>query len=556
MTRTSLAAGRLRFSPALLASLVFLTAVAFPLLEIAREGRPLTYALDDAYVHMAIAKNLAQCGVWGVTPFAFSGSSSSPAWVVLLSLLYRVCGVNEYLPFFLNVVAGVAALFVAAMILRTYGARPFTQTLVLIALVVLAPMPSTAFTGMEHTLHLCLSFLLVHSVIRALCAPDCGPTGGFPYLLSSLTVATRYEALATVFVLSSLSFLKKRYRLGVLLGLASLIPVTAYALYAVASGDLPLPDSVLLKARPLQERSLADGTHLLTSLLATFIRLGWFAHVSAITAALAAAYLFCTTPAERKNLTANVAWLLVGIGNMVLQVAFGQLGWFYRYEMYAMGIGFLALGICIGASSGFKRKVSVVLLVVCCLVGVPRGYAACTSIGRASGNIFDQQYQMAMFVRRFYPEQTVVVHDIGALAFFNDKARIVDLYGLAAPQVARAKLGGLYDRTIVQRVSSSAGAKIAMVCPSWLAESGGAPPGWRKICSWRIANNLVCKDSQVDIYSLDASAREELSRGLSAYQASLPTGVITTFARSQDAQAVSGAGFSPASAIPGNSAAQ
>ncbi|MGH9386953.1 MAG: hypothetical protein ACRD2N_22015 [Vicinamibacterales bacterium] len=37
----------------------------------------LSYSLDDAYIHLAIAKNLARHGLWGCTPFHFSSSSSS-----------------------------------------------------------------------------------------------------------------------------------------------------------------------------------------------------------------------------------------------------------------------------------------------------------------------------------------------------------------------------------------------------------------------------------------------------------------------------------------------
>ena len=36
----------------------------------------LVYAVDDAYIHMAVAKNLARHGIWGCTPFHFSSSSS------------------------------------------------------------------------------------------------------------------------------------------------------------------------------------------------------------------------------------------------------------------------------------------------------------------------------------------------------------------------------------------------------------------------------------------------------------------------------------------------
>lgn len=37
------------------------------------------YALDDAYIQMAVGKNLAAHGVWGVTRHEFSGAGSSLA---------------------------------------------------------------------------------------------------------------------------------------------------------------------------------------------------------------------------------------------------------------------------------------------------------------------------------------------------------------------------------------------------------------------------------------------------------------------------------------------
>jgi hypothetical protein len=39
-------------------------------------GGSFTYALDDAYIHLAMAKNFP-LGVWGTTRYEFSSSSSS-----------------------------------------------------------------------------------------------------------------------------------------------------------------------------------------------------------------------------------------------------------------------------------------------------------------------------------------------------------------------------------------------------------------------------------------------------------------------------------------------
>lgn len=154
---------------------------------------------------------------------------------------------------------------------------------------------------------------------------------------------------------------------------------------------------------------------------------------------------------------------------------------------------------------------------------------------------------MAMFVRRFCHGQAVVAHDIGALGFFNEAARIVDLYGLANTEVTLAKLGGHFNRAVVERLSSSAGARVAMVCPTWLAESGGPPSSWSKVCTWIIPDNVVCKNPQVDIYCLIVAARDELARELNPYKALLPAGVICTWAPFDYRHAASARGSSPLS---------
>jgi len=58
----------------------------------------LVYALDDAYIHMAIAKNLTLHGVFGVTRYHFSSSTSSPLWTLLLAACFKVLGVRDQHP--------------------------------------------------------------------------------------------------------------------------------------------------------------------------------------------------------------------------------------------------------------------------------------------------------------------------------------------------------------------------------------------------------------------------------------------------------------------------
>ena len=46
-----------------------------------------TYAQDDPYIHLSIARTLAMHGVWGLSPDEFAGASSSPLWTGLLAAI-------------------------------------------------------------------------------------------------------------------------------------------------------------------------------------------------------------------------------------------------------------------------------------------------------------------------------------------------------------------------------------------------------------------------------------------------------------------------------------
>src|SRR4051794_10962657 len=92
-----------RHGPLFLALAVLWIALAALLAQtLPRTGGHLVYALDDPYIHMAIAKNLAFHGVWGVSADAFSSASSSPLWTLLLAGLFKVFGNHPGIPLVLN----------------------------------------------------------------------------------------------------------------------------------------------------------------------------------------------------------------------------------------------------------------------------------------------------------------------------------------------------------------------------------------------------------------------------------------------------------------------
>ena len=79
--------------PLLPALAVFLTSLTSALRVALRlTGGRFIYALDDAYIHMAVARTFALHGIWGCTPFHFSSSSSSLLWTFLLGAAYGIGG--------------------------------------------------------------------------------------------------------------------------------------------------------------------------------------------------------------------------------------------------------------------------------------------------------------------------------------------------------------------------------------------------------------------------------------------------------------------------------
>ena len=217
--------------PTVLALLVFGIATAASVESaLSRCDGHLVYAVDDAYIHLAMARTIVESGTWGIWPGQSAFASSSPGWTLLLALL-RVGGVRSvWTPLVLNVLAGallLAGLDVAARrLLVTDRARSW----LLVAAVFVTPMPALVLLGMETLAHAAAVVWLVGVVARLNDRPargvdgvlGVGPSGSglrgptpkarppAPVLssnaprlisvgaLSAISVALRYESLFVV----------------------------------------------------------------------------------------------------------------------------------------------------------------------------------------------------------------------------------------------------------------------------------------------------------------------------------------------------------------------
>ena len=210
------------------------------------------FALDDAYIHMAVARNVVVHGVWGVTPAEFTSATSSLAWPSILAAGFAVLGAREWLPLVLDLVCAAFLLRSAQRVLESGTVRPPRLVVLggLLAVTFLSGLPAVILTGLEHVLHAWLNLVFCYAVGRAL-SGDNAPRGRHAVTLVGLAVLlplVRFEALAVVGLAAVLHVLRRRWRLAFALAAAGLAPVGAYGALSLALGWWVLPNSVLLKS--------------------------------------------------------------------------------------------------------------------------------------------------------------------------------------------------------------------------------------------------------------------------------------------------------------------
>lgn len=521
-------------SPFLAAALVLIAVVAASLrLSLALTGGHLVYPLDDAYIHMAVARNLAEHGVWGVTRDGFSSSTSSLAWPLLLAAGHKVFGSVDAFPLALNLIAGLACLAVASAALAAHP--PWWRLAVLTSIVLLTPLPTLVLAGMEHTLHVCAALALAVLVARAV-KEDGGRRPREALLLAAAAAGAaslRYESLFLAAGAVAVLAAHRRRRLAMIVAGAAVAPLLAYAVLSVARGWYPLPNSVLLKGARFD---LSTGGGLLNLLGGRSLRmLAQTPHLLVLTVACLALLAF-GSPA-RRALPA-----LTAIATL-LHLQFADTGWLYRYEAYLVALGLLAVGVTAPAAVAavraatapggrFALAAATGLAAILAYPLAERGVRAVAETPRAAKNIFDQQYQMGLFLRRYYPGAAVAANDIGAISFLAD-VRLLDLYGLASMDVARARRAATLDRETLARLTAAHGTQVIAVYRSWFSQS--LPAEWLEAGSWRAPEKVVVADRVVTFYAVDAPGRDRLAENLRAFAGAMPADVAVRLPGAPDA---------------------
>jgi len=523
----------------LFASVVILcvTTGAISTLLILRENGHLVYALDDPYIQMAMAKNFALHGVWGITRFGFTSSSSSPLWTFLIAVSYLVFGVSETSPFYLSLLCGVLVLGVAYCVLRWYKLSPKLTFWTLLVLVFFAPLPLLACIGSEHPLHAALTILLTFLAARLLSEESPSTARRDLILLlaiSPILTVVRYEGMFLILVICALFLLRGRRLTGVAVGMAGFSSILLYGALGLAKGWSWLPSSILLKG------NFPRFTDLGTALDSVFGPAYFNVKMGPHLVVLVLGSLFLALYASDKR---TALWdsrqVMTGIfvAIALAHIQFCMVALFFRHEAYLVALGIVVIVAQLADQLPQKlfgtpadralvpKHVGGVLLaafiIYPCAV---RAGAALIYLPQASKNIYEQQYQMGLFIKRYYQGSTVALNDIGAVNFLAD-VHCLDLWGLATYQVTELMRHHEYHTADILRLSRQAGVKVAMVYDNWYTPIGGLPRDWVWVGQWALTDNVVAGGETVSIYAVDESETDPLMQKLQDFSPLLPKDV-------------------------------
>ena len=538
------------------------------------------YPLDDAYIHMAAAKQLGLHGVWGISRLnGFSSCLSSLFYPPLMAGSFLLFGLNEFIPLALNLIASVAAVCYAGALLRRYSRSTVFTFIVLALAVIYTPLFIVAATGMEHTWQILIDLLFADLALRVLSqdepASSARRAGQWLPLASCLAVMVRFEGLFFVTIVGLLLLCRGRFWLAVGVGVGAALPLGIFGAYSVSKGWSFLPNSVLLKGG-----NHSMGPYFLLLVAAVFAGLRWprsvprvlalgvilvalialfppsrawvvskyrqnhegyrsllrsYAHLIVLVACMTAA-LYWQLQRRRTLWTSPTLLLCILLVVALQHMAFAGVGWVFRYEAYLMFLGIVALGVAFAdaypepAAAWAHRSpgwvfVASLVVVLLCLPLTRRAVTASIQVPQASHNIYEQQYQMARFVRRFYDDDGVAANDIGAIDYFAD-LRLLDTWGLASHEVYEAKRAGTFDPATLQRLTRKYDVHLVVVYDSWASNYGGNPSEWVPVGRWKIPNNVICGDDTVSFYAPDASLVPRLTDALREFAPQLPSDVV------------------------------
>lgn len=476
-----------------------------------------TYTLDDPYIHLALAERIS-AGHYGINPSEWAAPSSSIAWPFLLVPLIHT-RLGEFVPLLVGFAAGMgtAAIYYRLVRLalgRTQAETTLLSTLITILLVLATNLVGLPFTGMEHSLQVFLTALVVLGLVRE---AETGHVRSCLLIGIAAGPLIRYENLGISAAAIAYLAVRGHGKQALLTATAVLVPVCAFSAFLLCIGLDPLPSSVLLKAPTFSEGLLAG--------FRTTLR-----DPSGVLLGLAGLWMLCiSTLMNRLNAERALAGCMaVAIG---LHALSGRYGAYHRWEIYIVAATLLTLiylerrSI---ASAAIRRPFPFVagMAVLWCVVIGGRYMFGLLTVPLAANNIHEQQYQLHRFVLE-HERRPVAVNDLGYVSYRNPQY-VLDLLGLGSAGFTK-QTGDTVRADSLRIAAALRGIDTAILYEQWFPN---LPTTWIKVGELHLSRPRISPAWEtVTFYATSRTAYPRVRERLLTFSATLPKRVRFSIVR-------------------------
>jgi len=302
------------------------------------------------------------------------------------------------------------------------------------------------FTGLEHILHILVSLLFIYSVSEQLIENSSRRINLiWLVILAAILPAIRYEGIFLEIVAAALFIFKGKSATGIIILGFSLVPIFIFGLISVNNGWSFFPNSLLLKGSFPDVTSFDEFFSFIVVLFDIFLPAGYRVIIIAgLLIVSIAAYIFLKSP-YKSILNLKITYLIILFtANLILYAAYSKSGWSYRYQSFLVSLGIIIISILFFEHilKNFRKNIflnsvlTTILVVIPLLFFLIAGINLMANTPRSSTNIYEQQYQMGQFLKKYYSGKVVALNDIGAANYFAD-IKCVDLWGLANLEVSK-----------------------------------------------------------------------------------------------------------------------
>lgn len=418
-----------RVNPWVVLAIASLIAVLYYLIAsdlIFRVGFP----LDDAWIHLTYARNLAEHGEWAFRLGERSAGSTAPLWTVLLSIgfLFKLG------PYVWTYLLGWAVLTLLAVcaentarkLVASYKSRiPWAGLFFVFAW----HLTWSAVSGMETLLH----GLIILAVLGALL------NGSRRYLtlglLAGVSIWVRPDGMTLLGPILFVAFLSEKtwYLRGeafwkTLLGFGSLF--FPYLLFNLALSDNPMPNTFYAKQAEYGYWSSMTLTDRVTDYL-------WPILASPFVVLIPAALVWLAKSIRARNwgALASLIWFFGYIGIYFTRLPAYQHG---RYIIPALPIMYLwgILGwLELVSSPKLNRRIVALWQITIVVLALAFEFIGARQNAYDVFWIESEMVTTAKWIEQnIPPDARLAVHDIGALGYFVENP-LVDMAGLISPEV-------------------------------------------------------------------------------------------------------------------------